>query len=76
MTRVLPFTRKNFWSRNLANVRDNVSLVVPISAASTRFVRSSLISIGCVLMGRGHCLSNQLASRGGGGETGFFVIHE
>jgi len=32
-----------------ASVRDNVSLVVPISAASTRFVRLSLISTGAVL---------------------------
>jgi len=32
-----------------ASVRDNVSLVVPISAASTRLVRLSLISTGAVL---------------------------
>ena len=48
-TTVLPWTRKNFWSRNFASVRDNVSLVVPISAASTRLVRLSLISTGAVL---------------------------
>jgi hypothetical protein len=60
---VLPLTRKSFWSRNFASVRDNVSLVVPISAASTRLVRSSLISTCAAPTGRGHCFSNQLARR-------------
>ena len=58
------FDPQKFWSRNFASVRDNVSLVVPISAASTRLVRSSLISTCCRADWRGHCFSNQLAKPG------------
>src|SRR5262249_34448445 len=36
------FDAQKICSRNFASVRDNVSLVFPISVASTRFVRSSL----------------------------------
>ncbi|KAF5409640.1 MAG: hypothetical protein Udaeo2_02250 [Candidatus Udaeobacter sp.] len=35
---------RSLRSRNFASVRESVSLVAPNSAASTRFVRSSLIS--------------------------------
>jgi hypothetical protein len=32
----IALTRKSFWSRNFASLRDNISLVGPISAASNR----------------------------------------
>ena len=57
------FTSINSSSRNFASVRDNVSLMVPSSAAQFRFVIPSGTSTRSSDFLFGHRLSNQLSNQ-------------
>src|SRR5262249_22219824 len=59
----LPFTDTSFCTRNLASVREKVSLTVPNSAANTRLVVLSSMVVGLSESGFGQRLINQFASR-------------
>ena len=59
----LPATLRSFCSRSFASVRDNVSLTVPNSAASTRLVIVSSIVTDPSDFGLGHLFTSQLARR-------------